>query len=160
MQEEKWVDAAGHQHYMVSSYGRVWSNRRRMILRVQMQYNGYVRAWLGRDQHPLVHRLVLTSFVGTDPSKPWANHRNGVRSDNRLDNLEWTTASENILHKIQVLGQGRLNTHPRTHLSIADVRDIRKEIQSGTKRRLLAECYGISLSTVHAIASHQNWKVL
>ena len=160
MQEEVWKIAVGHSHYMVSNYGRIFSIRRRVFLGVDRMRNGYVRAWLGRGRTELVHRMVLKAFVGIDKSRPWVNHKNGIRCDNMLTNLEWSTASENIRHKIEVLGQGRLDTHPRTHLSNKDVREIRKEIQSGTRRRLLAERYRISLSTVHAIASGQNWKGL
>ncbi len=52
-----------------------------------------------------VHRLVLIAFQGINPDKPWANHKNGIRSDNRLENLEWTTISENIQHSFDKLGR-------------------------------------------------------
>ncbi len=52
-----------------------------------------------------VHRLVLVAFKGYDADKPWVNHKDGNRSNNHLDNLEWTTISENIQHSFDVLGR-------------------------------------------------------
>lgn len=52
-----------------------------------------------------VHRLVLIAFRGINPLKPWTNHKNGIRSDNKLNNLEWMTVKENIRHSFEVLGR-------------------------------------------------------
>lgn len=52
-----------------------------------------------------VHRLVLITYQGINPGKPWAKHKNGIKSDNRIDNLEWMTASEKIRHSFEVLGR-------------------------------------------------------
>ncbi len=52
-----------------------------------------------------VHRIVLIAFQGINPGKPWVNHKNGIPSDNRLENLEWMTPSENAQHSFDVLGR-------------------------------------------------------
>ena len=49
-----------------------------------------------------VHRLVAAAFLKPDEGRPWVNHINGRKSDNRLVNLEWTTARENALHAIEI----------------------------------------------------------
>lgn len=73
-------------------------------LRQHVERNGYVRVCFG-GRKLLVHRLVCEAFHGAPPFiGAQVNHKNGVKSDNRADNLEWVTASENQRHRIDVLG--------------------------------------------------------
>jgi len=51
----------------------------------------------------LAHKLILQSFIPNPENKPFINHKNWIRNDNRVENLEWVTRSENDIHKFRVL---------------------------------------------------------
>lgn len=112
--EEVWKPVIGFEGlYEVSSLGRVKSliaakngkkNTRisNKILKPGQDSYGYCRVRLtghdGELHQWMVHRLVMIAFVGEVKDKPQVNHINGIKTDNRLENLEWVTQSENVLH--------------------------------------------------------------
>lgn len=119
---EVWKDISGFEgYYQISSAGRVKSlkrivvdsrNRKQSIkeklLSPDKSNNGYLRVTLSigcKTERVLVHRLVAEAFIPNTSGKKTVNHINGIRDDNRLENLEWSTYSENHLHAFRVLGK-------------------------------------------------------
>ena len=117
MPEEIWKVVPGHERYEVSDAGNVrsvgrydylgkWREPKPMALK--RDRDGYLSVHLGR-KYLLVHRVVALTFIG--PSHlPQVNHLNGIKSDNRLINLEWCSISDNDIHAIDtgliVYGEG------------------------------------------------------
>jgi hypothetical protein len=120
---ERWLPVVGYEgFYEVSDQGRVrsldrivdelrggrtWKGR---VLITQRHPKGYLIVALtakGRSKSHSVHRLVLRAFQGDCPDGMQCCHANGIRDDNRLDNLRWDTRSANEQDKI------RHGTHPQ-----------------------------------------------
>ena len=111
---EEWRDIPGYEGlYLISNLGRVKSRRRKdeIFLKPFVSRDGYSIATLTRCPGDVVrigvHRLVAMAFIPNPEDKPQVNHISGDKLDNRPENLEWVTCSENNLHRRRVLhGRG------------------------------------------------------
>ena len=111
------------------------------MLRQTPDKDGYLQVTLGAGVTRKVHRLVCEAFHGPSQGRQ-VNHLNGIKSDNRIDNLEWCSNLENRRHAIRYLGLNR----PR--LSNVEVMEIRECRRLGATVAALAYGYGVSPATI------------
>lgn len=164
----EWRDIPGYEGlYQVSSDGQVkrlggsYKCLKDRVLKQSFNNAGYLQVALSRNGSPLtklVHHLVTLAFFG-DPDGLWCNHKNGIKTDNRVDNLEYVTPGENNQHaydtglRRKVYGE----RHWSRILSDDDVHDIRfvafHALEEIGGRKALAKEYGVSKTTIQAILS-------
>lgn len=117
---------------------------------------GYVRVCLYSKTVKPVHRLVLEAFVGPCPEGMQACHNNGIRDDNRVENLRWDTPKGNSLdkakHGTKSRRYGECNVHSK--LSDAQVEEIRS-LRGKVMGVELARMYGVSPALVCMIQRNQ-----
>lgn len=109
----------------------------------------------GKVKRYLAHRLIAETFIANVENKPQVNHINGVKTDNRVDNLEWNTRSENQLHSIRVglrTTVGEKNSQSK--LIESDVLSI---LNDNRKYVEICKDYKISLSTIYDIKNRRSW---
>jgi hypothetical protein len=109
---EIWKDIPEYEGlYQISNLGNVKSQHsNRMsgqkpgkLLKIALMKNGYMSLELrigDTNKRHLVHRLIAESFIPNPDNKPVVNHINGIKNDNRIENLQWCTQSENVRHAI------------------------------------------------------------
>jgi len=140
------------------------SVRQATEIRPWVSSNGYhvVSAKLG-DIRPkvFVHRLVALAFVPGFVDGLTVNHINGNKLDNRPENLEWVTPSENTKHQWATgLVDLRGENAPGHKLSQQQVIHIRRALRAGVSANSLAIIAGVHASTIYLIEKGKRWASL
>jgi hypothetical protein len=105
-----------------------------------------------------IHRLVASAFIGKDTRE--INHKNGNKQDNRVENLEYCTRSENLLHAFKTgLAQARRgDKNGNSKVTVPDVIAIRRLVLLNVPSREIGEIFGINKSTVLDIKNNITWR--
>lgn len=166
--KEIWKDIPQYEGiYQASNMGRIRSllhrgGKKPSLMKTQ-ERNGYLRVPLtdknGNRSHKSVHRLVLESFLGCIENHE-VNHKNGIKSDNRISNLEWCTRSENQTHAfkngLQIPLKG--SEIGNSILTENDILRIRSEYKKkGVTYQSLANEYNTSKQNVYCIIKRKTW---
>ena len=165
--------------YTVTRSGRVYRERIPIVDRngnaIQFPYGemaqrlnkgGYAQVWIckdGKQTGHYVHRLVAKAFHPNPDDLEQVDHLNGIRDDNRAENLEWVTREENIRRSTasgrRKGSKGTVGSeHPRAKLDEATVREARtRKARAQASAREMAREYGVSASTMARALDGTTW---
>lgn len=159
----EWRSIAGQEgRYAVSNAGEVMSMNFKGsglpgILKPG-NCRGYHTVEIGPDKRYTVHRLVAQAFLGPRPAGMQINHKNGIKSDNRLENLEYCTQSANMKHAFATgLQSNRGERHSQAKLSEEKVMQIRKLLGLGFKQWEIAELMGVTQPAISMVKNGGRW---
>lgn len=154
--------------YEASSTGLIRHAKRKQIRRTGKR-NGYfavtIAACVGQPRRLIgVHRLVTNAFLGPCPIGHEVNHKNCIKTDNSIENLEYVTPSENakhgyrVLNRIPPIGRGEKNYFAK--LSSSDVLAIRSMLASGKQPDDIAAEFSVHYNTIIRIRAGRTWRSL
>ncbi len=119
---------------------------------------GYLSVELERGKRFTIHRLVADVFIGPRPSGMQINHRNGIKTDNRVENLEYVTGSENMKHAFSTGLQSNVGErHSQAKLTEEKIIKVREMLGMGFKQTEIAILMGITQSAVSLIKNGKRW---
>lgn len=96
-----WKRIEGHSNYWIHQSGKVYSSKGKIFLSFHNTSKGYKRTSLndrGVETKKMLHVLIATAFIPNPQNKLTVNHKDGVKNNNSISNLEWNTFSENNQH--------------------------------------------------------------
>ena len=162
--QEVWRDVDGSDgFYRVSNFGRVKSFHGKCVrfLKLRTVNSGYVMAMLclgGKSYFKTVHRLVAKAFIPNPDAKPEVNHIDDNKLNNRADNLEWVTHTENMRHA-HATGLMKVGIEKSTVRKLS-----RKQAQyvcenpDGLSQNRLAKNFGVSRQIISQVQRGATYK--
>jgi hypothetical protein len=154
------MERIANTKYFITKNGVIINSKTKRKLKPQNNGNGYLKITLtieGLQIQRYVHRLVGLAFIPNPLNRKQINHKNGIKIDNRIDNLEWVTCSENAIHAHKMglkangdkLWNGKFNKE--------DINKINKMDMDHIKRYKIAEIMGCAKSTISDILNGKRY---
>lgn len=151
-----------NNRYYISNLGRVWSDSSCRILTIFTTNLGYCRVNFTVNRKcnaHLLHRLVAKAFLPNPYNKPEVNHKDGNKSNNKANNLEWSTSSENKQHAIETGIFSIGTSRPSAKVNEYIVQNILEDrFVNFLTQEKLSDKYNISRTAIRNIINRKTWK--
>lgn len=162
---EEWKPAFGYEGlYSVSNKGRVISDRKRhqnglaFFMEQSPDGSGYLKIVPYKNGSPRcvkIHSMVAKTFIPNPRNLPQVNHKDGIKTNNHAENLEWVSQQDNLDHGWKT---GLLKaTFGNSKLTPNDVREIRRLKASGESVVNLAQRYKLTRTTIYDLLKNRTW---
>ena len=177
MEEWKWIPGY-ENHYMASTLGRIKSCKKEISIYRKDINREYKSSWKEKIlkqayrsdykkvglsmrneiRQPLVHRVIALTFIPNPENKRTINHKNGIKTDNRAENLEWFTDSENHQHAhlLGLMNPNKGEDHYNSKLNEFQIRVIRK--CNDLNKTELGKIFNVIPQNIGCIKSRKTWK--
>jgi len=153
----------GTKGYTITQDG-VIRNSKGKVLKTRVSRAGYSQLSLidedGNLIYRTVHRLVAITYIPNPENKPYVNHIDGDKLNNRVDNLEWCTPSENMLHAARVLGIATGDNNGNRTIDEKTATKICVLLQEGHTNHEVARALGVRNNIVSNIRRGACWKAV
>lgn len=148
--------------YRASTLGNILSLRSKSLLKPWITQHGYRQLRLSDCKNIMksftICRLVAITFLPNPENKKCVNHKNGSKIDDRLENLEWATYSENTRHSFKLgLQSNKGVKHSQHKINEEMVREIRERSNMGEGLGILSVRYSLSKSHLSGIIHKRYW---
>lgn len=176
IEEIIWSKAPGYNRYLVSNTGTVKSISRTVrcksgyfrttkekLMKPTINIFGYPTLKLfpdgcnRRSRTAFIHRIVLLAFVENKNNYPCVNHKNGIKTDNRLENLEWCSYSQNSKHAIET-GLQKIKYGSETYISKLTNEQVKDIRLSDLSTKMLSKKYNVSISAIRNVIHRIHYK--
>lgn len=160
--DEKWWYIHGYPGYMISDYGRIWSEKSHIFLKPKpLDNHGHIGVSLcvdGVRHYEYTHRLMAKAFIPNRNNYPIVRHLNDISDNNDLDNLAWGTQKDNVRDSIHN-GTARFITPEEREIGLSKLRKpvIAINIKTGEKQTFRGQT---EASRFLNIQQSNIWKVL
>jgi len=174
--EHIFIKAINDGYFRIDSEGRVWKiaqrrsnqyweNRFVKIPEREIKYvdsKGYINVTLTINKklyNCKAHRIIWIYFNGNIPDNLEINHRNGIKTDNRLENLELVTCSENHKHAYKIgLNSRKGERNGRAKLRNKNIKEIKQMHLNGYSQRKIAKIFGVDKAQIQRVLNNKTWK--
>lgn len=155
---------ADYPDYSVTDGGRIVSHKhgKDRTLRPAPDHGGYLHVQLhdhGRHRIAYLHREVIKAFKGRPDGCLDINHLDGNKRNNHIENLEWVTRSENMLHayRLGLMADKNGEQNGRAKVTSDQVQEIRRMLKEGARQKDIGAKFGLHQSHISRIARNESW---
>jgi len=164
--DDIWKDIDGYEGlYQVNNLGVVRSLQRRVkskrhgtfltvngrIMKNRITVSGYFYSRLCKDCIHLniyTHKIIAKAFIPNPENKPQVNHINGIKADNRIENLEWCTPKENVDHAFDTGLAPAGHRHHKSKITPTDLAQIKNMLSNGVCQTTIAHQFMVCKQTI------------